>query len=63
MARVLNPPLGSPASASGDWLMVLEIAKRFSKLADTVSKHLAVLRRVETESLSSMPDAPRLLRL
>lgn len=49
--------------ASGDRQMVVEIAKRVGKLADTVSKHLTVLRRVETERLNSTPDAPRRRRL
>ena len=45
--------------ASGDRLMVVEIAKRVGKPADTVSKHLAVLRKVGLavvkQRLYSMP--------
>ena len=45
--------------ASGDRLMVVEIARRVGKPADTVSKHLAVLRKVGLalvkQRLYSMP--------
>ena len=62
LAKVLGEPLRWEILrelASGDRLMVVEIAKRVGKPADTVSKHLAVLRKVGLavmkQRLYSMP--------
>lgn len=62
LAKALGEPLRWAILrelASGDRLMVVEIAKRVGKPADTVSKHLAVLRKtglaVVKQRLYSMP--------